>query len=86
MRSELKRSNASAINPLRTLINNSVRNRPRLLVLSRWAYGLAREATQGKIAARLAAAFDVASFASDVRNARVNVATLGQPIARRRTA
>lgn len=41
---------------------------------------------KGKIAARLAAAFDVASFASDVRNGRVNVATLGQPTARRRSA
>jgi hypothetical protein len=41
---------------------------------------------KGKIAARLAAAFDVASFASDVRNGRVNVATLGRPAARRRTA
>ena len=41
---------------------------------------------KGKIAARLAAAFDVASFASDVRSARVNVATLGQPTGDRRTA
>jgi hypothetical protein len=40
---------------------------------------------KGKIAARLAAAFDVVSFASDVRNGRVNVAILGQPAARRRT-
>jgi hypothetical protein len=41
---------------------------------------------KGKIAARPAAAFDVASFAGDVRNGRVNVATLGRPAARRRTA
>ena len=41
---------------------------------------------KGKIAARLAAAFDVASFASDIRNGRVNVATLGLPTAGRRTA
>jgi hypothetical protein len=41
---------------------------------------------KGKIAARLATAFDVADFAADVRNGRVNVATLrsetaGQKIA-----
>jgi hypothetical protein len=41
---------------------------------------------KGKIAARLAAAFDVASFATDIRSGRVNVATLGQPPTGRRTA
>jgi hypothetical protein len=41
---------------------------------------------KGKIAARLAAAFGVVSFANDIRNGRVNVATLGQPAAGRRTA
>jgi hypothetical protein len=41
---------------------------------------------KGKIAARLAAAFDVAGFATDIRSGRVNVATLGQPTAGRRTA
>jgi hypothetical protein len=32
---------------------------------------------KGKIAARLAAAFDVVGFGADVRSARVNIATLG---------
>jgi hypothetical protein len=41
---------------------------------------------KGKIAARLAAAFDVASFAGDIRNTRVNIATLGQATAGRRIA
>lgn len=41
---------------------------------------------KGKIAARLAAAFDIASFANDARNGRVSVATLGQPAVGRKTA
>ena len=41
---------------------------------------------KGKIAARLAVAFGVATFASDVRSERVNIATLGRSATGRRTA
>jgi hypothetical protein len=41
---------------------------------------------KGKIAARLAAAFDVATFGADVRNTRVNVATLGATGTRQKIA